>query len=441
MHIHIVGIGGTFMAGIASIAKDMGYRVTGCDKKLYPPMSEVLQAKGIDVAFGYDDLPDEQPDCYVVGNVGKRGMPIIEKILQQRLPFNSGPQWLFENVLRSKRVVALAGTHGKTTTSSLMAWVLECCGEQPSFLIGGAPNNFDCSARLTGGSFFVIEADEYDTAFFDKRSKFVHYHPEIAVINNIEFDHADIFASLTDIQKQFHGMLRLVPQNGCIVYPSSNQSIDELIAMGTWAHLQAIGGKHELHSKLLSDDGCNFEIWQGNKYLTAINWGLLGEHNVANALVVVAVSLQLNLPIEMVTKAINSFTGVKRRMELKFEQDGVKIFDDFAHHPTAIATSINGLKNNLRGKPLTIILEFGSFTMKSGLMFDRILEILKQEEAVYLLNAPSQLQGSYKNIHNANSLQELMNKLNTQKNGIKNILVMSNTGNEVLHNELRQVFA
>ena len=308
MHVHIIGICGTFMAGIASIAKQLGMQVTGSDKNIYPPMSDVLINQGISISQGYEALlVTQQPDLYIIGNAATRGLPIIEDILKHKRSYQSGPAWLYEYVLSKKKVIAISGTHGKTTTSSLMTHVLESCGENPGFLIGGVPINFECSARITSSKYFVIEADEYDTAFFDKRSKMVHYCPDIAVINNLEFDHADIFDSIKDIQKQFHGMVRVMPSNGLIICPDGIETIEQLLSMGVWSQIIRFNKPEKLHAELLVDDGSLFNIYEGKKLITRIEWNLIGQHNIQNALAVIAICLQLSLPIKQVTEAFKKF--------------------------------------------------------------------------------------------------------------------------------------
>lgn len=434
MHIYIVGICGTFMAGIATIAKALGFEVSGCDHQVYPPMSDVLAAKGIAIDEGYQ-LPKTDVDLYVIGNAAKRGMPIIEDILSQKLPFQSGPEWLYDNVLSTKRVLAIAGTHGKTTTSSLLAWVLEYCGLEPSFLIGGVPQNFNSSARLTAAPFFVIEADEYDTAFFDKRSKLVHYRPEIAVVNNLEFDHADIFNSIFDIQKQLHGMIRLMAKDALLVYRANTPTIEQLLDMGAWSQLLTIGDEQGLHAKLRSDDARSFDVFNGSQYVLSIDWSLIGAHNIENALAVVAVCRQLQLPMDKVSQAFTSFKNTKRRMELKKVLNGVEIYDDFAHHPTAIASTLKGFQQKINFAEVAVIIEFGSFTMRSGQFFDEVLQALDGADRVFLLNTPKNKKGSAENHYICDSVEHLC-QLIGDKPPFSHILVMSNKDNQLLFKEL-----
>ena len=339
MHIHILGICGTFMGGIAVLAKQAGHKVTGCDAGVYPPMSTQLEAQGIELIEGFD--PGQillEPDVFVIGNVVSRGNPLMEEILNRGLPYVSGPQWLAENVLRDKWTLAVAGTHGKTTTSSMLAWILEDAGLKPGFLIGGVPQNFGVSARLTDSPFFVVEADEYDTAFFDKRSKFVHYRPRTAVLNNLEFDHADIFPDLAAIETQFHHLVRTVPGNGLVVANGRETSLDRVLARGCWTPVErfgtgqgwTMGGAGTVAFK---------EEFQGT-----LNWRLLGEHNRMNALAAIAAARHAGVPSDIGIDALSRFENVKRRMEVRGVVNGITVYDDFAHHPTAIETTVEGLR-------------------------------------------------------------------------------------------------
>lgn len=439
MHIHIIGICGTFMAGIASIAKALSFTVTGCDEHIYPPMSDVLDSLGVTVTKGYEALPsDFQPDLYVIGNAAKRGMPIIEDILTNKYAYMSGPEWLYQHVLHHKKVLAVSGTHGKTTTSSLLAWVLDYCGKKPSFLIGGVPLNFEASARCNDSDYFVIEADEYDTAFFDKRSKMVHYRPDIAIINNLEFDHADIFDNLTAIQKQFHGMVRVMPKEGLLICPSNIKAIDDLISMGCWSQIIKINDALGLKAELMREDGSQFKLFYKNKCIAVIEWALIGWHNVQNALAVMAVCLHLALPLELVTEAFSLFKSVKRRLELKKTVRGVSIYDDFAHHPTAIKLTVRGLRDYIGDKHLISIVDFGSHTMRSGLFFDEIIKALETSDNVFLLNAPKTENTLPSGFFVCCSLEALGEKISqlTQRD---NVLIMSNKGNQALLEKLYQI--
>ncbi|MGB8517657.1 MAG: UDP-N-acetylmuramate:L-alanyl-gamma-D-glutamyl-meso-diaminopimelate ligase, partial [Gallionella sp.] len=346
-HIHILGICGTFMGGIAAIAKQAGYRVTGCDANVYPPMSTQLEAQGIALieGFGVEQLA-LNADVYVIGNVVTRGNPLMEEILNRNLPYASGPQWLSDTLLRDKWVLGVAGTHGKTTTTSMLAWILEYAGLNPGFLIGGVPENFGISARITESSFFVIEADEYDTAFFDKRSKFVHYHPRTAILNNLEFDHADIFADLNAIETQFHNLVRTVPGNGLVVCNGREESLQRVLKRGCWSSVETFG--LPLPNPLPKGEGVSDNGWTiANNNQVSLNgvaqgtlqWDLMGEHNRMNALAALAAARHVGVPIAQGLAALAEFKNVKRRMEVKGTINGMTVYDDFAHHPTAIATT------------------------------------------------------------------------------------------------------
>jgi UDP-N-acetylmuramate: L-alanyl-gamma-D-glutamyl-meso-diaminopimelate ligase len=377
MHIHILGICGTFMGGIAVLAKAAGHRVTGCDANVYPPMSTQLEAQGIELVegFGVEQIGLE-PDVYVIGNVVTRGNPLMEEILNRGVRYISGPQWLAENVLQGEWVLAVAGTHGKTTTSSMLAWVLEYAGLAPGFLIGGVPENFGVSARLPGvpkqepngrSPFFVIEADEYDTAFFDKRSKFVHYHPRTAVLNNLEFDHADIFADLAAIETQFHHLVRTVPGNGLVVANGREESLVRVMQRGCWAPMERFGTKDGWQIGNVDADG-GFEVLLNGELQGRVQWALLGEHNRMNALAVLAAARHVGVPVDVGVAALGEFRNVKRRMEVRGTVNGITVYDDFAHHPTAIETTVAGLRAKVGVARILAVLEPRSNTMKLGVM-------------------------------------------------------------------------
>ncbi len=350
-HVHIIGIGGTFMGGLAAIAQEAGFKVSGCDAKMYPPMSTQLADLGIAVHEGFDaeQLNEFPADVYVVGNVAKRGMPVIEAILNRGLPYVSGPQWLAENVLHGRWVLGVAGTHGKTTTASMLAWVLEYAGLAPGFLIGGIPQNFGISARLpqapkadpaSRSPFFVIEADEYDTAFFDKRSKFVHYRPRTAILNNLEYDHADIFPNLAAIQTQFHHLVRTIPGQGLIVCNGREESLQTVLAQGCWTPVESFGNAKGWQAGEPDENGA-FDVLHHGQTVGRIGWQLLGEHNRLNALAVIAAARHAGVSIQVACEALSQFQNVKRRMEVKGCVRGITVYDDFAHHPTAIATTLD----------------------------------------------------------------------------------------------------
>lgn len=365
MHIHILGICGTFMGGIAAIAKAMGHKVTGADANVYPPMSTQLEQLGIELTQGWDPAQLEPaPDMVIIGNALSRGNPAVEYVLNTNLRYTSGPQWLAEQVLFDRWVLAVSGTHGKTTTSTMLAWILECAGLKPGFLIGGIPQNFDCSARLGESPFFVIEADEYDTAFFDKRSKFVHYRPRTVVINNLEYDHADIFRDLAAIQRQFHHLLRMVPANGLVLSPEDTPAVKQTLDMGCWSERQSYGT--DWRAELISNDGSHFALYYQDKQLGELNWQLSGQHNVDNAVMAIAAARHAGVPVDVALEALTRFIAPKRRMELKADVAGIKVYDDFAHHPTAISTTLQGIRNKVGQNRVLAVLEPRSNTMRMG---------------------------------------------------------------------------
>lgn len=398
MHIHILGICGTFMGGIAVLAKAEGHKVTGCDANVYPPMSTQLQAQGIELIEGFDPSQTAlNPDIYVIGNVVSRGNPLMEEILNSGLPYISGPQWLAENVLQGRWVLAVAGTHGKTTTSSMLAWILEYAGLAPGFLIGGVPQNFGISARLPGtpkqdansqSPFFVIEADEYDTAFFDKRSKFVHYRPRTAVLNNLEFDHADIFNDLASIETQFHHLVRTVPQNGLVVANGDEASLSRVIDKGCWTPVERFGADSDSQwqSRNEADDG-SFDVVLNGKAMGRLTWKLFGQHNRMNALASMAAARHAGVTVEVAIEALSQFDNVKRRMELRGEVNGITVYDDFAHHPTAITTTVAGLRGKVGKARILAVLEPRSNTMKLGVMKNALPESLKDADLVFCYGA------------------------------------------------------
>jgi UDP-N-acetylmuramate: L-alanyl-gamma-D-glutamyl-meso-diaminopimelate ligase len=368
MHIHILGICGTFMGGIAALARETGHRVTGCDANVYPPMSTQLEAQDIDLIEGF--TPDQAgigADMFVIGNVVSRGNPLMEEILNRGLPYISGPQWLAEHVLQKKWVLAVAGTHGKTTTTSMLAWILEDAGMKPGFLIGGVPQNFGISARLGETPFFAIEADEYDTAFFDKRSKFVHYRPRTAVLNNLEFDHADIFPDLAAIETQFHHLVRTVPGQGLIVANGAEQSLDRVLSRGCWSSAERFNTESGWMATNVDADG-SFDVVLNSETQARVQWSLLGAHNRSNALAAIAAARHVGVTPQIACEALGRFENVKRRMEIRGTVNGITVYDDFAHHPTAIDTTIAGLRAKVGSARILAVLEPRSNTMKLGVM-------------------------------------------------------------------------
>ncbi|TMH26835.1 MAG: UDP-N-acetylmuramate:L-alanyl-gamma-D-glutamyl-meso-diaminopimelate ligase [Betaproteobacteria bacterium] len=383
MHIHILGICGTFMGGLAALAREAGHSVTGCDKGVYPPMSDQLRALGIELIEGYDAAQLAlKPDLFVIGNVVTRGNPLVEAILDAGVAYTSGPQWLAENVLQDRHVLAVAGTHGKTTTTSMLAWILERGGLKPGFLVGGVPLNFGVSARLGEGKTFVIEADEYDTAFFNKRSKFVHYRPRTALLNNLEFDHADIFDDLAAIERQFHHLVRTVPSHGRLVVNARDDALQRVLAAGCWSEVIRFGARKEAPGELRArGEPHAFDVLRGSLKIARVEWSLLGEHNQMNALAAIAAAEHVGVPPDAAAKALASFENVRRRLELcgkvKLGGGEVKVYDDFAHHPTAMRTTINGLRRKIDAREaaehgehqrILAVFEPRSNTMKLGSM-------------------------------------------------------------------------
>lgn len=386
MHIHILGVCGTFMGGLAVLAKAAGHTVTGCDANVYPPMSTQLEAQGIKLIEGYG--PEQislSPDLYVIGNVVSRGNPLMEEILNRGLPYTSGPQWIGEHILQGKWVLAVAGTHGKTTTSSMLAWILEDAGYDPGFLIGGVPMNFGISARLSGSgkesSFFVIEADEYDTAFFDKRSKFVHYHAKTAILNNLEYDHADIFPDLHAIETQFHHLVRTVPGVGRVIANGREAALQRVLQRGCWSESEWFGGKDDW-SLATHDDG-NFDVIFNGELQGTVHWSLTGEHNRMNALAAIAAARHVGVLPAQAIASLGQFENVKRRMELRGTVNDIAVYDDFAHHPTAIATTVEGLRKKVGKARILAVLEPRSNTMKLGTMKEALPGSLVDADLVF----------------------------------------------------------
>jgi len=377
------------MGGIAAIARQAGHKVTGCDANVYPPMSTQLEIQGIDLIEGYAaEQTGLKPDLWVIGNVVTRGTPLVEEILNRGEPYISGPQWLAQNILRAKWVLAVAGTHGKTTTSAMLAWILEACGKNPGFLIGGVPQNFGASARFTDSRFFVIEADEYDTAFFDKRSKFVHYGPRTAVLNNLEFDHADIFRDLATIEQQFHHLVRIVPKSGLLVANGLDQALARVLKLGRWTPVEYFGISSGWNAEALDvGDTDSFRVILAGQEQGRVHWKLLGEHNRANGLAAIAAAHHAGVAPAAACEALGRFENVKRRMELRGTAGGVAVYDDFAHHPTAIATTVAGLRHKVGKARILAVLEPRSNTMKLGVMKDALPGSLAEADLVYFYSA------------------------------------------------------
>jgi UDP-N-acetylmuramate: L-alanyl-gamma-D-glutamyl-meso-diaminopimelate ligase len=393
VRIHILGICGTFMGGLAIMARQLGHTVTGSDQNIYPPMSTLLEQQGIDLCNGYSpDNLHPVPDLVIIGNALSRGNPEVEAVLNMGLAYTSGAQWLYNHVLKGRWVLAVAGTHGKTTTSSMLAWILEHDGHKPGFLIGGVPLNFGISARIGEGRFVVVEADEYDTAFFDKRSKFVHYRPRTTILNNLEYDHADIFPDLAAIQRQFHHLVRSVPGNGLLVVPERDENLAEVLRMGCWTPVEktALGPDTaaDWQAHPLAEDGSRFDVVFREKRLGTIHWQLSGRHNMLNALSAIAAAHHAGIEPAAAISALSRFQSVKRRLEVRAEVRGITLYDDFAHHPTAIATTLEGLRARVDGARVIAVVEPRSNTMRMGVHADTLAASLAPADLAILYQAP-----------------------------------------------------
>ncbi|ALS96942.1 UDP-N-acetylmuramate:L-alanyl-gamma-D-glutamyl-meso-diaminopimelate ligase [Lacimicrobium alkaliphilum] len=444
MHIHILGICGTFMGGIAALAKAMGHQVTGSDANVYPPMSTQLQQLGITLTEGFDPKQlKPEPDLVVIGNALSRGNPAVEYVLERNLAYTSGPQWLLDNLLKDRWVLAVAGTHGKTTTASMLAWILESAGLEPGFLIGGIPQNFNLSARLGASPFFVIEADEYDSAFFDKRSKFVHYRPRTLVLNNLEFDHADIFADLGAIQTQFHHLLRMVPGNGRIISPADDENLEQVLEMGCWTETEKTGQQWRIDNG--AADGSSFDILLNDEIQGRVSWSLMGKYNQHNALMAIAAARHAGVWPADAIAALGEFKNVQRRMQLKAVVADIRIYDDFAHHPTAIAATVQGLRDKVGKDRILAVLEPRSNTMKQGVHKDSLATSWQQADLVYMFE-PDGLNWSVDELKQSSvvplscykTLSTLIEALVTQAQRGDHILIMSNGGFGGIHQKLQQ---
>lgn len=447
MHIHILGICGTFMGGIAAIAKQAGHTVTGCDANVYPPMSTQLEQLGIFLTQGWDPLQLEQAaDVYVIGNVVSRGNPLMEAILDRGLPYVSGPQWLAESVLRQKWVLAVAGTHGKTTTTSMLTWILEDAGLNPGFLIGGVPENFGVSARLTDSPFFVIEADEYDTAFFDKRSKFVHYRPRTAILNNLEFDHADIFPNLDAIQTQFHHLVRTVPGQGLLVVNGRDAHLAATLQRGCWTPVEHFGGSDGWQcvepATDAVDPGQPRMVRFAGHDIAPLRWDILGGHNRMNALAAIAAARHVGVAPELAVDALSRFRNVKRRLEVRGTVRGVTVIDDFAHHPTAISETLAALRERVGGGRILAVLEPRSNTMKQGIWKDDLAHSLDDAQAVFCYtrglgwDAAGALASLGARLTAGDDLAALVQAITVEARDGDTVLVMSNGGFDGIHGQL-----
>lgn len=467
MATHILGVCGTFMGGIALLARESGIEITGSDDNVYPPMSTMLEEQGVEILQGLspESIPDGA-DMVVIGNVMSRGMDVVEHVLNNNLPYTSGPQWLFEHILRDKWVIAVAGTHGKTTTASMLAWILEYAGLKPGFLIGGVPENFGLSARLGESPFFVVEADEYDTAFFDKRSKFVHYHPRTTILNNLEYDHADIFPDLAAIKTQFHHLMRMIPGNGLVVVNGDEKALDDVLEMGAWTPVEPFSssskqqGNKQLgwSAEYLQQDGSEFKVLFDGEEQGVVKWDTMGQHNVANALAAIAAARHVGVPVKYAIAGLAEFKGVKRRMQLrgtvvrsvqgstKMSAKKIRVYDDFAHHPTAISTTLDGLRKNVGSQKITAILEPRSNTMQLGAHKDKIAASLAAADEI-MLYQPANVDWDMDSV-----VDELTDKLGlkaqlynniddiiatvSHDDSTENVLIMSNGGFEGIHEKL-----
>lgn len=449
MHIHILGVCGTFMGGIAALARAAGHRVTGSDQNVYPPMSDQLTALGIDLIDGYD--PGQlalKPDVVVIGNVMSRGNALIEALLDSGIPYTSGPEWLSRHILANRWTLAVAGTHGKTTTSSILTWLLEHAGLNPGFLIGGVPGNFNVTARLGSGRHFVVEADEYDTAFFDKRAKFVHYRPRTAVLNNLEHDHADIYPDVAAIQWQFHQLLRMVPHNGLVVANAADVHVMEVIDKGCWTPVERFAATASGDTAWYAviepgGDYSSFLIMEGEREVGAVQWSMLGRHNAENALAAILAARHAGVDVATSIEALRSFTGVRRRMEVRGVENGVTVYDDFAHHPTAIDTTIDGLRRRIGNARLIAVLEPRSNTMKLGTHRDAIAKSLSHADRVWMYQGPSvhwDVAGSVAALGErasvAKDLDQLIAALAKEARPGDHVLIMSNGGFGGIHLKL-----
>jgi UDP-N-acetylmuramate: L-alanyl-gamma-D-glutamyl-meso-diaminopimelate ligase len=458
MHVHILGICGTFMGGIAALARAAGHRVTGSDLNVYPPMSTQLSALGIELIEGYGaEQLALRPDVVVIGNVMSRGMPVIEAVLERGLPYSSGPEWLAQAVLRERWVLAVAGTHGKTTTASMLAWILEDAGLAPGFLIGGIPQNFEHSARLGSAPFFVIEADEYDTAFFDKRAKFVHYRPRTLVLNNLEYDHADIYPDLASIERQFQHLLRTVPGGGRILSNGADGNLERVLQAGCWTPVErfagtaAAAGNVPLQWSAMVPPGgdySRFQVLFDGQQCGELNWSAMGAHNADNALAALAAARHAGVPVERGIAALGRFQGVARRMQLRGVAAGIRVYDDFAHHPTAILTTIDGLRRRVGRERIIAVLEPRSQTMRLGVHQQALAQSLEAADEVWLY-APSSLKWDVgaavaplgARAHVVAELDALTQELSRRLRSGDHVLIMSNGGFGGLHTRLLQALS
>lgn len=448
MHLHILGIGGTFMSALALLARDAGFYVTGSDASLYPPVSDLLQEKGIEWVEGYEDSSLAlRADQVIIGNAIKRGMPVLEALLNASKKYISGPQWLAENILPPYRVLAVAGTHGKTTTTSLLAFILAEAGLQPGFLIGGIAPNFATSACLGKGKWFVIEADEYDSAYFDKRPKFMHYRPEISILNNLEFDHADIYPNLEAIEQQFHYFLKTIPSKGLVIKPEADEALNRVLAKGVYSLVEtfSLESQSAWGAQLLNQDGSAFEVFYQQKKVAEVYWPLIGQFNVENGLAALAASFHAGVQPVVAAEALSRFTPPKRRLEEKGSHHKISLYDDFAHHPTAIQKTIHALRQSCRHQRILVVMEFASYTMRSGAHDEGLKNLFNAADAVYILQPPFAIHeysanwtcsyGIFSNVQN------IIEQVVRDAQAGDAIVVMSNRGFDNIHQRLLEAIA
>ena len=444
MRIHILGICGTFMGGVALIARELGHEVSGSDMNVYPPMSDTLTDAGITVKMGYEPSNiDSKTDLVIIGNGVGRQNTCIDYVLNQNINYISGPEWMCDNVLRFQHVLAVSGTHGKTTTTALLSWILETAGLNPGFLIGGVPKNFSQTARLGGGKYFVIEADEYDTAFYDKRSKFLHYRPRTLIMNNIEFDHADIFPDIEAIKKQFQYLLRTVPSNGSVIFSSNDINIQDVISRGCFSKKITTGDNNNWHANLLNPDGSIFECYFQDEKRATIKWSLLGDHNIQNALSAIAAADSIGISMQQIMQGFATFQNVKRRLEVRGRVNDITVYDDFAHHPTAIAMTIDGLRKKVGRERIIVVAQMGSNSMRTGAHRDALGESLDEADEVHVLRPEDKswditevLKSLGNRVFVHDTVSDIVNTISKNAKPHDHVLVMSNKGFEGIHDKI-----
>jgi UDP-N-acetylmuramate: L-alanyl-gamma-D-glutamyl-meso-diaminopimelate ligase len=451
MHIHILGICGTFMGGIAQIARKLGHDVTGSDQNVYPPMSDQLEKAGIDLMQGYKaEHLQPVPDIVIVGNTISRGNPALEAVLNKQIPFTSGPEWLYNAVLKNKHVLAVSGTHGKTTTTTILSWILEYAGLNPGFLIGGVAENFGISARYTDSDYFVIEADEYDTAFSDKRSKFIHYHPKTLIINNIEFDHADIFRDIADIRREFHHLMRILPEQARVIFPKEDEEVEKVLDMGCWSYKESFSKEVSANWSVAeaSSDFHSFTVIHEGNEVGEVNWSLIGEHNANNALAAIIAAEHIGIDVDKACAALSEFKSVKRRLECLFESNGTRIYDDFAHHPTAISKTLEALRQHAPYNRIIAVMEPRSNTMRMGYHAETLAGSFEKADQVLLFQADNVDWDIAENMTELGErcrvfkdIEAIVSLIAEQHQPGDQIVVMSNGGFGGIHKKLIEVLS